>query len=159
MRGRSPCGRFELAQQLRRDGEQVAAGELGDFADVAEAGAHDDGLVAEFLEVVVDARDRLHAGIVGALEILAGVLLVPVEDAADEGRDERDAGVGGGDGLMEAEEQRQVAVDAFLLQDLGGADAFPRGGDLDEDAVAADAFLASYISMMSRAILMVFSVS
>ena len=61
-------GGFELGEKLRRDGEQIAAGELGDFADVAEAGAHDDGLVAEFLEVVVDARDRLHAGIVGALD-------------------------------------------------------------------------------------------
>jgi hypothetical protein len=34
-------GGFELGQQLRRDGEQVAAGQLGDLADVAEAGAHD----------------------------------------------------------------------------------------------------------------------
>ena len=84
-------------------------------------------------------RDGDDAGIVGALVVLAGVFLVPVEDAADEGRDERDAGLGCGDGLVQAEEQRQVAVDAFLLQHFGGADALPGGGDLDEDAVAADA--------------------
>ena len=86
-------------------------------------------------------RDRLHARIVGALIVLARVLLVPVENAADEGRDERDARFGAGDRLVQAEEQRQVAVDAFLLEHLGGADAFPGGGDLDQDAVAADAGL------------------
>ena len=37
------------------------------------------------------------------------------------------------------EQQRQVAVDALLLQDLGGADALPGGGDLDQDALAGDA--------------------
>jgi hypothetical protein len=42
---------------------------------------------------------------------------------------------------VQAEEQRQVAVDAFLLQDLGGLDAFPGGGDLDQHALAADAGL------------------
>ena len=64
---------------------------------------------------------------------------MPVEDAADEGRDQEDAGLGAGDGLREREQQRQVAVDAFVLQQLGGADAFPGRGDLDQDALAADA--------------------
>ena len=40
---------------------------------------------------------------------------------------------------MKSEEQGEVAVDAFLLEDFRGADAFPGGGDLDEDALAADA--------------------
>ncbi len=48
---------------------------------------------------------------------------------------------GAGDGLMHTKQQRHVAVDAFLLQDLGGADAFPGGGELDEDALAGDAGL------------------
>ena len=39
---------------------------------------------------------------------------------------------------MDAKEQRQVAVDAFLLQHFGGANPFPRGCDLDEDVIAAD---------------------
>ena len=134
-------GGFELVEQLGRDGEQVAAGELGDLADVAEARAHDDGLVAEFLVVVVDGGDGLNAGVVGAVVVLAGVLLVPVENASDEGRDEGGLGFGGGDGLVEAEEEGHVAVDALFLEDLGGLDALPGGGELDEDAVAGDAGL------------------
>ena len=34
------------------------------------------------------------------------------------------------------------AVDAFLLEDLRGADPFPRRADLDEDAFFVDAGLA-----------------
>jgi hypothetical protein len=100
----------------------------------------------------------MHAGVLGALEVLAGVFLVPVEDAADEGRNEGDAGLGRRDGLVQAEEQRQVAVDAFLLQDFGGADALPGGGDLDEDAVAADAGLV-VLRNDARACAMVAAVS
>ena len=37
--------------------------------------------------------------------------------------------------MREAEEERQVAVDALALQLLRGADAFPGAGDLDQDAV------------------------
>ena len=46
------------------------------------------------------------------------------------------AGLGAGHGLGEAEQQGEVAVDAFLLEHLGGLDAFPGGGDLDQDALA-----------------------
>ena len=47
-----------------------------------------------------------------------------------------DAGLGARDRLVHAEQQRQVAVDALLLEDLGGADAFPGRRDLDQHAVA-----------------------
>jgi len=43
--------------------------------------------------------------------------------------------------LRQREEQRQIAVDAFALQDFAGADAFPGARDLDEDALAPDAAL------------------
>src|SRR5208337_2349155 len=33
----------------------------------------------------------------------------------------------------------QIAVDAFLLKQLGGSNTFPGAGDLDEDTVARDA--------------------
>src|SRR5262249_10824651 len=45
---------------------------------------------------------------------------------------------GTGDGLGEAEEQRQVAVNPFALQLFGGPDAFPGAGDLDQDPLATD---------------------
>ena len=79
----------------------------------------------------------MHARILApARSLLAGRLLVPVEDAADEGRDERHLRLGAGDRLVQAEEQREVAVDALLLEDLGGADAFPGRRELDQDALA-----------------------
>ena len=37
---------------------------------------------------------------------------------------------------MQTKEQGQVAVNAFLFQFGGGADTFPGGGDLDQDAFA-----------------------
>lgn len=60
-------------------------------------------------------------------------------DTADEGRDEGDASLGAGDGLAEAEEEGEVAVDALLLEVAGGLDALPGRGDLDENAVLVDA--------------------
>ncbi len=135
-------GGGELFEELGSDGEEVAAGEFFDLAGVAEARAHDDGLVAEFLVVVVDRGDGLDAGVVGAVVVAVGlVLLVPVENAAYEGRDEGGLGFGGGDGLVDAEEEGHVAVDALFFEDLGGLDALPCGGELDEDAVAGDAGL------------------
>jgi hypothetical protein len=79
-----------------------------------------------------DARIRL------AVELDAVALPVPVVDPAHERRDQRDAGVGAGDRLREAEQQREVAVDAVALEPLGRADAFPGGCDLDQHPVARD---------------------
>lgn len=124
------------------DGKVVAASELGNLAGVPERRAHDDGLVAVLLVVVEDGLDGGHTGVVllGVLLLLGG--LEPVEDAADEGRDEEGAGLGGGDGLDEREHEGEVAVDAVVaLEDLGGLDALPGGGDLDEDAVLGDTLL------------------
>lgn len=68
--------------------------------------------------------------------------LEPVENAADKGGDEEGAGLGSGDGLGQGEEQGQVGVDAVVaLQDLGGLDALPCGGDLDEDALLGNTLL------------------
>ena len=50
-----------------------------------------------------------------------------------------DAALGASDGLREREKERQVAVNAFLRDDLGGFDALPCARDFDEHAVAADA--------------------
>jgi hypothetical protein len=91
------------------------------------------------LVVVVDGLDGLDAGVLlgGVVALVSG--LVPVEDAADEGGDQERAGLGGGDGLDQGEEEGQVAVDAVLgLQDVRGLDTLPGGGDLDQDTVLGD---------------------
>ena len=41
--------------------------------------------------------------------------------------------------MREREEQREIAIDAFALENFRRADAFPCRGDLDEDAFARDA--------------------
>lgn len=133
-----------------RDGEIIASSELSDLASVTERGSHDNGLVAKLLVVLVDCLDGgdTGVGILGVLLLLGG--LVPVEDTADEGRDEEGAGLGGTDGLGEREEEGQVAVDAVVaLEDLGGLDTLPGGGDLDQDAVLGDALLLVQLGCVS----------
>ena len=81
----------------------------------------------------------MHARVLLGLEVPALVLLVPVQDAPHEGRDEERAGLSGRYGLGQREHEGQVAVDAVLaLQGVGGLDALPGAGDLDEDALLAD---------------------
>src|SRR5690606_3973807 len=84
----------ELLKQVGADGQAVAAGQLFDLAEVAEARTHHHGLVAVRLVVLVNARHRAHARIFAAAEVAALVLLVPVVDAPDEGRDQEAAGLG-----------------------------------------------------------------
>ena len=132
--------RRQLPQQVRADGEQVAAREVEHLRRLAEARAHDLGPVAGLLEVLVDAPDRGDAGVLLARDVLAAARApVPVVDPPDERRYQRDAGVGAGRGLHEAEQQRQVAVDPLALELLRGADALPGARDLDQHALAPDA--------------------
>ena len=64
-----PSVLLQLAEQIGRDGEQIAAGQLDDLADVAEARAHDLGLVVEFLEIIVDCVDGVDAGVLGGRDL------------------------------------------------------------------------------------------
>ena len=136
LRGQRALVVGELAQQLGRDGQPVAAGQRLDLAGVAERGAHHYRLDAIVLVIGVDRRDRGDAGIGLAGVRAAAGLDVPIEDAADERRDEERAGVGVGDRLGEREQQRHVAVDPLALQRRGGLRAFPGRGDLDQNALA-----------------------
>src|SRR5690606_13892747 len=115
----------KLGQQLGTDRQKVTTGQGADLPNVAKARAHHLGLVAELLEIVVDAPHRSDAGIVLAGVVAALALPVPVVDAADEGGDERHAGVRAGHRLGEREQQGQVAVDPLALESLGRPDAFP----------------------------------
>ena len=101
--GKGALGSFKLAEKLGSDGEEIAACEFDNFAGVAEACAHDDGLVTKMFVVVVNRGDGLDTGVVRAGVVLTGVFLVPVENAADEWRDESDLSFCGCDGLMNAE--------------------------------------------------------
>jgi hypothetical protein len=140
----------KLLEEVGGDGEVVAASELGDLADVAERGAHDDGLVVVLLVVVEDLNDGLDTGVVGSVVLLLGVGLVPVEDTADEGRDEVGTGLGGGNGLGKGEHEGQVAVDAVLgLELVGGSDALPGGSELDENALLVNTGLLVELLILS----------
>jgi hypothetical protein len=140
----------ELLEEVGGDGEVVAASELGDLAEVTERGAHDDGLVVVLLVVVEDLNDGLDTGVVGGIVLLLGVGLVPVEDTADEGRDEVGTGLGGGNGLGKGEHEGQVAVDAVLgLELVGGSDALPGGSELDENALLVNTGLLVELLILS----------
>ena len=134
-----------------RDGQVVNTSKLSDLADVSERSAHDDGLVAELLVVVEDVLDGLDTGVLLLGEVLLGVGLVPVKDAADEGGDEEGTGLGGSDSLDLAEHEGQVAVDAVVaLQDLGGFDALPCRGDLDQDPLLGNTLLLVELCVYNR---------
>ena len=64
---------------------------------------------------------------------------MPIEDAADEGRDQEHRRVGAGRRLGQREQQGQIAVDMLALEGFGRSDAFEGRGDLDQDAVTGDA--------------------
>lgn len=95
-----------------------------------------------FFVVVENPLDALNAGIlhVDIIPLVDG--LVPVEDAADEGRDKKRAGFGGRYGLHIVEHQRHVTVDAMLrAEDVGGLDALPGRSYLDENSALVDIVL------------------
>lgn len=151
--GNSLLGVLELLQQAGGDGQVIATSKLSDLANVAERSAHNNGVVAELLVVVVDALDGGNTGVLLLGVVLLGVSLEPVEDTADEGRNEEGTGLGGGNGLHQAEHERQVAVDAVVaLQDLGGLDTLPRGGDLNQDTLLGDALLLVELYMQDMTV-------
>ena len=119
-------GHRQPGEEVGRDEEAVATGGSHHLLEVAKAPGHDLRREIVVSVIVVDAPDEGAAGILGGrVDLDAALVAVPVDDAADERRDQRGAGLGGGDRLVHAEDQRQAGVDAFLLQDLGGADALP----------------------------------
>ncbi len=75
----------------------------------------------------------------GSVLFLVGVGFVPVENTADERRNQEHARFSTGTRLGEGEQQRQVTVDAFFFQLLSSTDALPGGRQFDQDAVVADA--------------------
>lgn len=92
------------------------------------------------LVVVVDGLHRLHTRVLSSSVVTLVGSLEPIEDTADERRDEESTSLSTGNGLDGGEHQSQVAVDLVLgLEDVSGLDTLPGGGDFDEDAVLGDA--------------------
>ena len=135
----------QLGQQVGADGQQVATGQRGDLAHIAEARPHHLGGDAVLLVKVVDGAHGLHTRVVGTghggfVPGGTGVLLVPVVDAAHKGRNQLHLGLATSHGLGKGEQQREVAMDAFALQLGRGLNALPGRGHLDQHAVFAHAF-------------------
>lgn len=108
---------------------------------VTERGSHDDGPVSVLLVVVVNLADGLNTRVLFILVSGSGlVLLVPVQNTANEGRDEGDIGLSTSDSLAETEQKSEVAVNLFFaLEFTGSLDTLPAGSDLDENAFLGDA--------------------
>lgn len=102
------------------------------------------------LVVVEDGLDALDTWVLLLGVLLLGRGLVPVKNAANEGRDEESAGLSSSNGLDLREHERQVAVDSVLgLEDLGGLDTFPCRCYLDENALLGDADLLVELHVVS----------
>lgn len=129
------CAVIEFLEQIGGDGQVVTTSQLGDLTNIPEGGTHDDSVVAVFLVVVEDGLNALDTWVFLWLEVFLHGCLVPVEDSADEGRDQVGTGFGGSDSLDKGEHEGQIAVNALLLEDLGGLNSFISGCDLDQDAV------------------------
>ena len=130
----------QLFQQRRGDGQAVTASQFQNFANVTEACAHHDGFIAVLLVILVDFADGNYARIFcRCVLFLVGVGFVPVEDTANERRNQEDARFGASASLSEGEQQRQVTVNAFFFQLFSGANALPGGGQFDQNAIVADA--------------------
>jgi hypothetical protein len=108
---------------------------------VAERSTHDDGFVSVLLVVVVDGADGLDARVLLVLVSGSGlVLLVPVQNTTNEGRDESDTSLGASHSLAETEQESKVAVDLVVaLEFTSGLDTLPGGSNLDENAILGDA--------------------
>ena len=90
--------------------------------------------MAEFFVVRVNLFHGEHARIFRRAIILAGALFVPIENAADERRDELRPNVSARNRLRERKEQSHVAIDSLFLKDLGRLNTFPGRGELDQNS-------------------------
>ena len=61
---------------------------------------------------------------------------MPVENTTHERGDQFDATFCTSYGLGQAEKQGQVAINAFFLKNFSSFNAFPSGGDFDQNALA-----------------------
>jgi hypothetical protein len=121
------------------NGKIIATSQLSDFTNVSERCTHNNGLVTEFLVVIVDGLDGCNTWIFGTRIGLSGLGLVPIQDTADEGRDEESTSFSSSDGLGLGEQESEVGVDAVVaLQNTSCLNTFPGRCDLNQDARLID---------------------
>src|SRR6516164_7531611 len=133
------CSSFSSSSGLI---EQVGSSEADNLIHIAETGPHHLRFIPKFLVVIVNARDGGDAGILILRNLTTAVLFfIPIVNAADEGRNQRYLGFSARDRLGEAEKKCQIAVGAFILEDLGCPNALPRASDLDKNAFACHTLL------------------
>ena len=133
---------MELLQKCGGNSKSVTAGELDNLFLVPERGTHDNGLVAIFLIVIVDACNANHTWILrGSKSIHSQRLLLPIHDSSHEGRNEGGSSLGTCNGLGLAENESAVASDALLLEDLARLNTLPSRGNLDQDTRLVDPHL------------------
>jgi hypothetical protein len=87
------------------------------------------------LVVVEDLADRLNTRVILVLVSRSGlVLLVPVQNTADEGRDEGYICLSASNSLAKAEQESEVTVDLVVTFEFTGSlDTFPGRSDFDEN--------------------------
>jgi hypothetical protein len=107
---------------------------------ITERSTHNDGSVFMLFVVVVDLANGLNAGVIFVLVSGSGlVLLVPIQNTANEGRNEGDTSFGTSHSLTETEQKSKVAMDLFItLEFTGSLDTLPGRRDLNENAFLGD---------------------
>lgn len=107
---------------------------------VTERGTHDDGPVPVLLVVIVNLADGLNTRVFLVLVSRSGlVLLVPIQNTTNEGRDESDASLGTSNSLSETEQEGEITVDLVVtLEFTSSLDTLPARSDLDENTFLGD---------------------
>ena len=128
------------ARGTHRNSQIITSGQLRDLTNVSEASAHHNGLVSELLVVIEYLLNALDSRVILGAVLLLVRCLVPVQNTANERRNQESTSLGCGNGLGEGEHESQVAVHTVLrLQDMGCLNTLPCRSELDEDTRLIDA--------------------
>ena len=128
------------ARGTYRNSQIITSGKLRDLTNVSEASAHHNGLVSELLVVIEYLLNAFNSRVILGAVLLLVRCFVPVQNTANERRDQESASLSCGNGLGEGEHESQVAVHTVLrLQDMGCLNTLPCRSELDEDTRLIDA--------------------
>ena len=126
--------------EANRNSQVITSGQLRYFSNISEASSHHNGFVAELLVVIENLLNALDTRVFLRAVVLLVRCLVPVQDTANERRDEESTSLSCGNGLGQREHEGQVAVHTVLrLQNMGCLDTLPSRSELDEYTRLVDA--------------------